>query len=131
MAFVCALVLVVMGMSATQTQATDWVVGGLTQKWNFLHAEDVKTWYNTDWAANNTFKTGDNLSMSPTSFPLPTCISLSVSQVFGVSVENPNVRWANRKGKEKRSLVSRLVVGSFNQNLHLQISMSGKCHPSK
>ena len=76
LAFVCALVLVVMGMSATQTQATDWVVGGLTQRWNFLHAEDVKTWYNTDWAANNTFKTGDNLSMSP-HFPSLTNLHLS------------------------------------------------------
>lgn len=78
LAFVCALVLVVMGMSATQTQATDWVVGGLTQRWNFLHAEDVKTWYNTDWAANNTFKTGDNLSMSP-HFPSLTNLHLPQS----------------------------------------------------
>lgn len=90
LACMCALVLVVMGMSATQTQATDWVVGGSTQKWNFLHATDVKTWYNTDWAANITFKTGDNLSMSPHFLSVT---NLHPSQVFGVSLGNANVRW--------------------------------------
>ncbi|KAG0618124.1 hypothetical protein M758_4G041100 [Ceratodon purpureus] len=42
------------------TFAVEHVVGGGVQKWTFLHANDAFTLYN-DWAANQTFKTGDTL----------------------------------------------------------------------
>lgn len=46
------------------TFAVEHVVGGGVQKWTFLHANDAFTLYN-DWAANQTFKTGDTLCRSP------------------------------------------------------------------
>jgi hypothetical protein len=46
------------------THAVEHVVGGDVQQWAFLHSNDPPALYN-DWAANQTFKTGDTLRRSP------------------------------------------------------------------